>query len=124
MFGANWISNPDCKTLINSVWSMDKRLVLQYISNTAHTFKRWHKNTYQKANTLKKYLESEILSLRKGILTQDVLNDICKKRNDLEAIYNSEELYLKQRVKTHWAKFGDRNTKFFHEKAKARNKTN
>lgn len=44
--------------------------------------------------------------------------------NQLETMYNQQEIYWKQRSKQHWLREGDRNSRYFHAATKIRKKMN
>jgi hypothetical protein len=45
-------------------------------------------------------------------------------RKKMSRLLSQDDAYWRQRVKTHWYRDGDRNTKFFHASATARKKAN
>jgi len=45
-------------------------------------------------------------------------------RKRMQRLLSQDDAYWRQRVKTHWFKDGDRNTKFFHASATTQKKVN
>jgi hypothetical protein len=67
-----------------------------------------------------KALQDTLYSLKNGTPTQDCWLSIHTKDKALDEFLKQEELWWSQTAKTHWLKFGDLNTKFFHQKATQR----
>lgn len=58
------------------------------------------------------------------ILYYKNINEIKEMEFKLSDLLIKEEIFWKQRSRVEWLKEGDRNTRFFHQRAKKRNKLN
>jgi hypothetical protein len=54
----------------------------------------------------------------------DLTQKIKNKEIELDNLLEGEEVWWKQRARTDWLQYGDKNTKFFHQKASQRRKKN
>ncbi|CAN1331091.1 Transposon TX1 uncharacterized 149 kDa protein [Linum perenne] len=75
---------------------------------------RWKKKTFggnrQSIETLKKELDA----LTCGAYTTCILEEIDKKQKELVSLWKEEEEFWARRTGVQWAKFRDKNTRFFH----------
>lgn len=55
---------------------------------------------------------------------EDLSLEINRLKGEINDLLDDEEIYWGQRVKAHWVKEGDRNTKFFHAEASERRSQN
>ncbi|CAN1322596.1 Transposon TX1 uncharacterized 149 kDa protein [Linum perenne] len=59
-------------------------------------------------------LKQELEELISGVYSQAVYEEIDKKQKELVILWKVEEEFWARRAGVQWAKFGDRNTRFFH----------
>ena len=119
-----WHSEPGFKELVAESWhTQSTNSVISKLSSCAEDIVVWSRDHYDK-------LELDIEDCRRQIqnvrlnssgLSQDSLLSLRKK---MSRLLSQEDAYWCQRAKTHWYKYGDRNTKNFHASATARKKVN
>ncbi|CAN1167615.1 hypothetical protein LINPERHAP2_LOCUS27329 [Linum perenne] len=84
------------------------------LTKCSKMLRAWKRDTFgankQRIDTLKRELEL-LLGLS---LTEEVEHDIDKKQKELVGLWKADEDYWSSRSGVQWAKFGDRNTRFFH----------
>lgn len=79
-------------------------------------------------NTHCRKLKSEIedchrqLQLLRGNNAGSMQSELLEMRKKIQRLLTQDDAYWKHRAQTHWYKYGDRNTKFFHAYATARKK--
>ena len=129
-FKEMWLSDSGCSSIVEAVWcSSEERadvevMVTNKVKKCGKELGRWNQNHFgnvrqQLARKRKELFEAEKVAMRSGC------NQRAKslKQYILELVDKENRLWF-QRSKVLWAKFGDRNSKFFHSHASQRKRKN
>ncbi|KAB2065820.1 hypothetical protein ERO13_A09G109950v2, partial [Gossypium hirsutum] len=125
-FLARWTQHQDFPNIVRNSWNYSGDMHNSLNQRTA-SLKVWNKNVYGHIGFRKqkqmKYLSSIQMKLEISYsysLAQKEMNI----REKLENVLSHKELLWKQKSRCDWLKLGDRNTKFFHNRAMHKRKIN
>ncbi|KAL5736534.1 hypothetical protein ACOSQ2_031322 [Xanthoceras sorbifolium] len=129
MLLARHYARKECYSVICSAWGgfdsdTSGRGLRDKLVVCADRLKNWSK---VKFGSLRKVIDRkrcELNLLYDRQQSEQVLNDIKLREQELESLLSKEELYWKQRSRVDWLLVGDKNSKFFHKRATARKKKN
>lgn len=103
---------------MSTVWT--KRGWIQVMQNILHKAHRWCKAEVGNFHTQKQ----KIMMLIDQAQGQKDFKTLQNLHLQLDEVLQHEEFFWHQRSKVNWLHYGDRNTKFFHQKATRRKCTN
>ena len=127
-----WSFYEDCKNIVNKEWAVfggkSKANPVQQFQKIAKSslanLKTWSNSEFKdREKQQNKLLEQLKVAKQSSGHAIDGMQ-IKKLENQISNMLMDEEIYWKQRSRVKWLKEGDRNTKFFHEKASARRRKN
>ncbi|KAK0607926.1 hypothetical protein LWI29_022770 [Acer saccharum] len=128
-FESFWLKEDDIGRVITESWEEigpsgttgDLKIKLD---KCAEKLMGWSKSRF---GNLRKQIEEksrEIEYLYRKCRETGVMQKIKVLERSVESLIEKEEMYWRQRSRADWLSAGDRNTRFFHEKASARKKKN
>lgn len=123
-FENKWLEEPDINRVVERSWDgFSDCTLLDRLRATSGVLEDWGRHIAMAAKRNRQDLENEIKALQVESSTQagERLNEAKK---ELSTLFVKEELYWRQRAKAHWLTGGDLNTRFFHQMASARKKSN
>ncbi|GLT59335.1 hypothetical protein SLA2020_321600 [Shorea laevis] len=129
IFENMWLCDNTCQEVIQSSWESVERsgdwsglaLKIQRCSNRLESWNRFH---FGHVREKLRQCIKDIDSLRLQPRSEEVLAEEAKKANEMEEWLEREEVMWKQRSKEIWIHEGDRNTRFFHQRASRRRELN
>ncbi|KAA3489594.1 reverse transcriptase [Gossypium australe] len=125
-FLAGWTKHANFKDLVSSKWSFSGNMAESLSVFTSHV-KTWNRSVYGFLGTRKKKLLKSLGSIQKALdqsFSRSLATLEMDVQDELESMFNHEELLWKQKARCDWLNFGDRNTKFFHSRTIQRRKFN
>lgn len=125
-FIRTWFRNSTCKEIIKSSWQHTHTgsaafKHCKFLFGTKQSLRKWNYEHFGNISTQIAKNESQISNLLVDghNMSSDVIIDLNKR---LTFWYDAEEDYWKQRCKDDFFKLGDRNTRYFHNKANFKKK--
>ena len=118
-FEEMWLRDGKCMEIIQSSWTRGEE-ISHNIARTAAKLSTWSKHTFGNFAKDMRELQSQMKQLMKETQTHEIIakmKAIDERMDEMEA---REELFWRQRSRQDWLKNGDKNTKFFHTKARQR----
>lgn len=123
-----WIQELECREIVTSNWTdTNQSALLSTINNIkqcADNLQVWHQSKFGSLAKDIKVTHQRIEHLHNIQDQLEDINEIKFMENNLNDLLLKEEIFWKQRSRVSWLKEGDRNTRFFHQSAKKRNKIN
>jgi hypothetical protein len=84
----------------------------------------WGKQQFGNIPKKIKAAQDDLVELNNNSEKAAMMNKILQKEMELDKLLESEEMWWNQRSRVLWLQHGDKNTKFFHQKATQRRKRN
>ena len=127
-----WSAYETCKSIVQEEWSSQGNWkygnpVLQFQKSAKSSMaklKWWSKQEFEEREKELKQMTEQLKSLKHNFKHYDSGDEIKKLERRINNLLIDKEMYWKQRSRADWLKEGDKNTKFFHSKASARNRKN
>ncbi|KAF4368982.1 hypothetical protein G4B88_011810 [Cannabis sativa] len=131
-FETHWLKDDDCHDIVQRTWlasevssPLDNQdCILDIFGRCADQLGAWNKGKFGSIPRLVRETQKQLddlLSVSAPLVRMDEVKRLETKLNDL---LSREECYWKLRSRADWLALGDRNTKYFHNKATGRKKKN
>uniref|UniRef100_A0A803PAV4 Reverse transcriptase domain-containing protein n=1 Tax=Cannabis sativa TaxID=3483 RepID=A0A803PAV4_CANSA len=125
-----WLKEQDCADIILSCWTYDSlddptNALITCLSRCASDLQSWHNGKFSNFQRKITAAQNNVKNLHVVATPKiDHSQKVQTAESLLDELLANEEQYWQQHSRIDWLQSGDRNTKFFHAKASARNATN
>ncbi|KAK8582503.1 hypothetical protein V6N13_069280 [Hibiscus sabdariffa] len=116
---AGWLQHTDFKRFVNDNW--DSSLpISDTIANFCLAANSWNRTVFDSLSSRKRHVMARLRGCQRSLGSKfnPFLSQLEKSLlSELEKILDQEELLWKQKSRSDWISFGDRNTAYFHKRA-------
>ncbi|GMI85140.1 hypothetical protein HRI_002183300 [Hibiscus trionum] len=123
-FDANWTLDPDCEDIISSFWSSTSGDLPTKLNQLSSILSNWNKEKRLQKRHRTAVLNNKLKHLSALDADDENLAELLEVKLAMNLEADKDEIYWEQRAHTNWLKHGDRNTRFFHNWASFRRKSN
>lgn len=119
-----WLIEPEFKPFVEQRWdAYGSNQITQKLDQCAEDLQLWSKENCQPIRKEIEKYRRKLVKARTQVCSSNVnyFNNIRKR---LDMLLVKDDLFWKQRAKSHWYRDGDLNTKFFHASATTRRAAN
>lgn len=122
-FEAMWLREEESTNVVSAAWRRGEDASMN-LSRTANKLSVWSRKVF--GNTAKEIRECQhkMKALMEVTQTQEVVQQMRILDSKMDELESREEVYWQQRSRQVWLQSGDKNTAFFHNKAKHREHRN
>lgn len=123
LFEEMWVTEEGCGKVIEQIWGEGASAsILVKIKQVAVGLKSWESEKFGSVRRSIKELREELDGLQRMAPTDLIMRQ--RREVEVKIDQHREEIMWCQRSRINWLKYGDRNSKFFHQFAKQRGKIN
>ncbi|BFG25212.1 hypothetical protein CerSpe_114860 [Prunus speciosa] len=124
-----WTSHADCESVISTVWvtivdGTPMFQVVEKIKITRLRLLQWHRSTFKATQQDIQSTRDQLGIIWRQPCTDQTIAAFKALSLQLDELLVREEVYWQQRAKVAWLRDGDRNTRFFHQRANTRKQRN
>ncbi|XP_028790095.1 uncharacterized protein LOC114746079 [Neltuma alba] len=126
-FLAAWLTHTEFKGLVEDTWK-DENSLSNNIQAFRHSAASWNRDTFGEIGIRKRRLTARLAGLQKALESKPHSAFLIKLNRELTEAYETicfqQELLWIQKSRALWINLGDRNTSYYHAKAKIRKARN
>ncbi|PNX99664.1 ribonuclease H, partial [Trifolium pratense] len=119
-----WTRHEDHFTIVKEAWQSARGTLNSKLESTLHYMHHWGQQEFGSIPKKIKAVQAELHDLNNKSDNTSMMQHIQSKELELDKLLESEEMWWNQRSRILWLQHGDKNTKFFHQKASQRRKRN
>lgn len=128
-FESMWLKDSRCVEVVNEAWDEGKSMGTEFTLKNCLDWCRvkldaWNKLEFGHVSQMIAELQKKLEWLEKQPFTPKFSTSLKTTQIELNCWLEKEDEMWRQRSQINWLQVGDRNTRFFHEKASARFKKN
>lgn len=116
-FQAMWMQHEGFVNFINQSWPKDNSCIISKASNMTSKMQIWNKEVFGNLFWKKRNIMARLKGIQKSLdyKPNPFLNELnTKLQDDLNTIFQQEEVFWFQKSREKWLMQGDRNTSYFH----------
>ncbi|CAB4278316.1 unnamed protein product [Prunus armeniaca] len=124
LFEELWTTVEGCQDVISHAWESEMGTIVEKLKACQGSLRRWNKDHVGRIPTKLRSLQRKLDDTQRrsfSPVAEFQHREICK---EMDVLLEREEMLWRQRSRVSWMKYGDKNTRFFHEHAKMRGRRN
>jgi hypothetical protein len=119
-----WTRHEDHIKIMQNAWLQANGNITSKLASVLHNMHSWGTNQFGCIPKKIKEVQAELQSLNHQSDLTNMMQQIQQKETELDNLLENEEMWWSQRSRALWLQHGDRNTKYFHQKASQRRQRN
>jgi hypothetical protein len=122
-----WLDNEEHTQIVKNAWDNLNQDLQHKLDGTLNSLHNWGKKKFGHIPRKITIAQNELKQLNEQNdqnTSGDLIGNIRDKERELDDLLHQEEMWWNQRSRVLWLKHGDKNTRFFHQKASQRRKKN
>ncbi|XLR24789.1 hypothetical protein S83_052689 [Arachis hypogaea] len=119
-----WLRDENCEKIVKKAWERSDQQVYMKLRQCGEKLYKWGEENFGDITKKIRSLQNKLQHLNTLKKEEGTLLKIKEVESDLDEALKEEKIWWAQRSRTNWLKYGDKNSKFFHQKASQRKKRN